>query len=71
MNTTKKLEIIVDDYQWTCSDGCCTDYGTSVTINGEELPVRNYQDVGTHLRQVLEHLGYEVNLIETYNGENE
>lgn len=64
----KELNIVVDESYYTCSDGCCTEYGTHVTVNGVDLPCNNYQDVGTHLKKVLEHLGYTVNLTETYNG---
>lgn len=64
----KELNIVVDEGYYTCSDGCCTEYGTHVTVNGVDLPCNNYQDVGTHLKKVLEHLGYTVNLTETYNG---
>ena len=62
-----KVKIELDEYSYNCSDGCCTDYGTTTTVNGVELDLHN-QDVGTILEMVLEHLGYEVELIETYNG---
>jgi ABC-type proline/glycine betaine transport system substrate-binding protein len=37
-------------------------------VNGKELDLIN-QDVATILQQVLEELGYDVEIIETYNGE--
>lgn len=63
-----KIKIEIDEWIYNCEDGCCTNYGTTTKVNGEEMPLIN-QDAGTIVRMVLEHLGYEVELIETYNGE--
>jgi hypothetical protein len=63
-----KIKIEMDEWMYNCSDGCCTEYGTTTKVNGEELPLIN-EDAGTIVKMVLEHLGYEVELIETYNGE--
>ena len=63
-----KIKIEIDEWMYDCSDGCCTNYGTTTKVNGEEMPLIN-QEAGTIVRMVLEHLGYEVELIETYNGE--
>jgi hypothetical protein len=64
----KKLKITFDEYNYQCADGCCDHYGTITTINGEELPLHN-QDYETIVQQILEHLGYEVEIINLYNGE--
>jgi hypothetical protein len=64
----QKIKIEIDEWMYDCADGCCTNYGTTTKVNGEEMPLIN-QDAGTIVRMVLEHLGYEVELIETYNGE--
>ena len=64
----QKIKIEIDDWMYDCGDGCCTNYGTTTTVNGKEMPLIN-QDSGTIVRMVLEHLGYEVELIETYNSE--
>lgn len=61
----KKLKVEINDYTYDCADGCCTDFGTQVIVNGVELDLHN-QDIGTIVRQILEYLGYEVELIETY-----
>lgn len=55
------LRIKLTDYGYSCSDGCCYTYGTITTVNGIELPFHN-QDAGTILQQVLEHLGYKVEI---------
>lgn len=65
----KKVKIAIDEYNYKCTDGCCDHYGLSVQVDGVELPCEN-MDLGTQVRQILEHLGYEVDLIETYNGES-
>jgi|TARA_B110000495_G_C22463919_1_gene288415 hypothetical protein len=62
-----EVKIELDEYYNNCSDGCCTNYGTTTTVNGKELDYHN-QDVGTILKGVLEELGYSVEIIETYNG---
>lgn len=61
-----KLNISLAEYTYTCGDGCCTTYGTVTTVNGVELPYNN-QDTETILRQVLEHLGYEVDIEYSYD----
>lgn len=67
--TNKKIKIELDEWIWECGDGCCTNYGTTTQVDGVIMPLDN-QDVGTIVTMILEHLGYEVELIETYdNGE--
>lgn len=61
------LNITLNEYHYDCADNCCTSYGTVTTVNGVELENHD-EDVGSILKQVLTHLGYEVNLKETYNG---
>jgi len=56
-----ELNIKLTEYCHKCGDGCCTNYGTITEINGEELPCHN-QDAETILKQVLEYLGYKVNI---------
>ncbi|MDB4277054.1 hypothetical protein N9864_00865 [bacterium] len=62
-----KVKIELDEYCYNCDDGCCTNYGTTTTVNGKELHFQN-QDIATILQQVLTELGYEAEIIETYNG---
>lgn len=64
----EKLLIELNEYSTTCGDGCCYDYGTITTVNGVELPFHN-QDTGTIIEQILKHLGYDVEVKLTYNGE--
>jgi len=68
MDNKAKIKITLDDYCYNCADGCCTNYGTIVKVNGVEMPFHN-QDVKTILEQVLQHLGYDVEIIQTDNGE--
>lgn len=64
----EKLKIELDHYWHPCQDGCCDIYGTTTTVNGKEL-LYNNQDTATIVQQVLEHLGYDVEVIEKENGE--
>jgi len=60
----KKIKIELEEYYYNCSDGCCTNFGTITKVDGIELHFHN-QDTGTIIQQILEHIGYEVELIET------
>ena len=55
------LKVKLHEYGYSCGDGCCYNYGTITTVNDIELPCHN-QDAETILRQVLEHLGYKVEI---------
>jgi hypothetical protein len=63
-----KLKITLTEYSTTCGDGCCEDFGTVTNVNGVELDCRN-TDTVTILEQILEHLGYDVELINEYDYE--
>ncbi len=65
LTTPKSIHILLKEYSYTCSDGCCTDYGTITELNGEELPLHN-SDTYTIIKQILENLGYVVEIEETY-----
>lgn len=61
MPEEKHLTIEFEDWDHTCSDGCCYMWGTNVKVNGVELD----GDVSSNqaaLRLVLEHLGYTVEI---------
>lgn len=66
MKQKEKLKIELKEYSYSCIDGCCHNYGTIVKVSGHEMPYRN-QDTETILRQVLEHLGYDVEIDHTYD----
>ena len=61
-----KLKIELHSYVYNCGDGCCTDYGTQVRVNGVEMDSRN-EDAATIITEILTHLGHEVEVIETYH----
>lgn len=64
----EKLIIELNEYTYECGDGCCTNFGTITTVNGVELECHN-QDAGTIVHEILKHLGYDVEMINKYNGE--
>lgn len=62
------MKITLKDWDYTCADGCCTDSGTQILIDGKEVEhydgeqvvnayVGSYVEVA--LRSVLQHLGFE------------
>lgn len=62
------LKISMRDYSNECGDGCCHDYGTITTVNGVQMQAHN-TDKETIMRQVLEYLGYKVEI--EYGDEDE
>jgi hypothetical protein len=72
----RKITIELVDWDSTCADGCCYDYGTILKVDGEELEhpdsssenfiTNRYigADVKTSLEAVLKYLGYEVEVIQ-------
>lgn len=54
------------EYTYDCADGCCTNYGTITKVNGIQLDCQN-QDTETILREILEHLGYDVEIETSYD----
>ena len=66
MNKDKTLKITFTEYGYSCGDGCCYNSGTITTINGVELPLHN-EDTETIVKQILEHLGYTVEVEYIYD----
>lgn len=71
-----KVKITLEEWDYTCGDGCCTSYGTKMYLNGKELEHPNPEvydnsyvgdDVTTALLAVLKELGYEVEIDLTYS----
>jgi ABC-type proline/glycine betaine transport system substrate-binding protein len=60
----KELDINFHEYSYSCGEGCCTDYGTITTINGVVLE-DNTSEYTVIIKQILEHLGYKVNITTT------
>ena len=63
------LNIRLEDWDYTCGDGCCYSYGVYLYLNGKKLKHPNPEvhdngylgmDVETALKAVLKELGYEV-----------
>jgi hypothetical protein len=61
----EKLKIVLSDWDYTCGDGCCHEWGVSCKINGESIDsiyFASSNDVANGLEVVLKHLGYEVEI---------
>jgi hypothetical protein len=72
----KKVKITLEEWDYTCGDGCCYSYGTRLYLNGKELEHPNPEvhdngyvgmDVTTALQSVLKELGYEVEIDLAYS----
>jgi hypothetical protein len=68
MDANKPLVIEFNEYDYNCADGCCNYWGLQVMVDGVVMNADNL-DVQTQVRQILEHLGYRVEIINKYNGE--
>lgn len=66
MTKEEKIKIELLEYTYDCADGCCTNYGTITKVNGTQLDCQN-QDTETILREILEHLGYDVEIETSYD----
>jgi hypothetical protein len=67
----KKVKITLEEWDYTCGDGCCYSYGTKVYLDGKELEHPNPEvddnsyvgdNVSTALLAVLKELGYQVEI---------
>lgn len=64
------MKIETEEYMWECGDGCCTQYGTYLYIDGKKLEDREFSSSGDAYLYVLEEmLGHEVDFI--YNEDEE
>lgn len=58
------MKIETKDYFWECGDGCCTQYGTHLYIDGRLLEDREFSSSGDAYLYILQEvLGYEVDFI--------
>ena len=68
MAIDKRVTVEFNEYDYNCADGCCNYWGLQVMVDGVVMDAHNL-DVQTHVQQILEHLGYQVEIINKYNGE--
>lgn len=57
INKDSKIIINLEEWDSTCGDGCCYNYGTTIHINGETLPEDGHSPHNL-LQAVLNYLGY-------------
>lgn len=62
----KTLKITLKDWEYTCGDGCCFDYGQDIYLDGEKLNEKHAEDSENALRAVLEKLGYKIEIENIY-----
>lgn len=55
------MKIQTKDYFWECGDGCCTQYGTYLYIDGKLLEDREFSSSGDAYLYILQEvLGHEI-----------
>jgi len=52
------VKLHVEDWHWTCGDGCCDDWGTDIFIDGKRLDLSYGADV-EDVEKVLKAVGVE------------
>lgn len=62
------IKIKLHEYNYSCTDGCCDYWGTRIFVNGEQLASES-QDTATIVKAILEHLGHDVEIEETFDYE--
>lgn len=65
----EKLVILMEHWATSCSDGCCYEEGNTTIINGVELENKS-DSISNILQDILEHLGFEVEINEIWTGVN-
>jgi hypothetical protein len=59
----EEVKIKLKEWEYTCGDKCCYEYGIELEVNGEECSDSNAgDDVEKALRFTLEKLGYKVDI---------
>lgn len=59
---SEKLDIKLKDWDYTCGDGCCYEWGTDIKVNGEKIEGGRFadsNDVITGISAILDHLKIE------------
>ena len=58
------MKIETKDYHWECGDGCCSEFGTILYIDGKQVEDHKFTDAADAYYYVLEKLlGHEVDFI--------
>jgi hypothetical protein len=62
-------EIVIRDWDYTCADGCCYEWGTTIYVNGKQLDLMwNPED---HLPAVIDAILKELGVEATVKYEDE
>jgi hypothetical protein len=56
-----KHEIILSQWDWSCGDGCCDDYGTELFVNGNSV-TRYFNGSVDSLQLIFDALGIDVDI---------
>ena len=65
-----KLKITVSDWDYTCGDGCCYEWGTDIKVNGEKIEgglFASSNDIMNGIAAILDHLKIEYTIDHEYS----
>lgn len=66
--SSKAVKITLSDWDYTCGDGCCSEYGTSISFNGEECDNHHAGgDPKQAIEFILDKLGIEYEIEYVYD----
>jgi hypothetical protein len=61
INASIKVKISKRPYQYECGDGCCTEWGETWYVDGEEIASGPCED--NLLQRILERLGFDAEIV--------
>jgi len=60
--TPKEIDISFEEWDYTCGDGCCYDYGITLKVGDVEINQYAEHNIEYTIVELLKHLGYKVNV---------
>lgn len=58
---SKPLTLQIEEWDYNCGDGCCYEYGETLSIDDEEVYKSHMEFIDRDLvKTILKHLGYSV-----------
>jgi len=60
--TPKEINISFEEWDYTCGDGCCYDYGITLKVGDVEINPYAEHNLEYTIVELLKHLGYKVNV---------
>ncbi len=62
IHSLMEVEIEFKEWDHTCGDGCCSDYGTDIIVNGEKVTEYGDHSLEKTIKLILDKIGVKHNL---------